>query len=300
MRKFIWQEIKHRADGSWPQILSSLAGLDDKQLRNKHGPCPNCGGTDRYRFDDKQGSGSYICGQCGAGDGIDLYVKCSGMAFGDCVDAIGDYLMLDAGDQKRVYVKPKEIKKIVSTRKNDFVDKEKATMWIGLSRYELMSGYHARNRIKGQILITSDAEIVWPITRAGAVVNALVLVTPSFIYAAGGMTNGGYHRINENQGKSIFFCVNIIDAHLTAQFTGCECVCVFEYANLDDGVDQYCEDIKTDKKIYMSINNNENDLMLAESAGLEVILPIDSPDIRTSSGFHKKLFNPTEVLDNGI
>ena len=26
----------------------------------KHGPCPMCGSSDRYRFDDKGGSGSYL------------------------------------------------------------------------------------------------------------------------------------------------------------------------------------------------------------------------------------------------
>lgn len=31
-----------------------------------------CGGKDRFRFDDKDGSGSFICNQCGAGYGIDL------------------------------------------------------------------------------------------------------------------------------------------------------------------------------------------------------------------------------------
>ena len=300
MSKFNWQEIKHRADGSWPQILSSLAGLNDKQLRNKHGPCPNCGGTDRYRFDDKQGTGSHFCSQCGAGDGIDLLVKCSGMQFGDAVDAIGDYLMLDASDQKRVYVAPKKINKIVSTRKNDNTDTTKAAKWMGMANYEPMSGYHARHRIKSQLWITFDREIVWTIYRAGGVVNAFIKCADSEFYAAGGMTNGGYHRINEDQGKSVFFCVNIIDAHLTAQFTGCECVCVFEYANLSDARLQYIEDQSPDKALFMAANNNETELMLAENDYILVILPIDSLDIATSSGFHKKLFNPTEVLDNGL
>jgi putative DNA primase/helicase len=31
-----------------------------------------CGGKDRFRFDDKGGRGTWICSQCGAGDGIEL------------------------------------------------------------------------------------------------------------------------------------------------------------------------------------------------------------------------------------
>src|SRR5690554_5454604 len=57
--------------GKWPGILSRL-GVDESFLLNRHGPCPNCGGKDRYRFSDQEGTGSYYCSQCGPGDGFDL------------------------------------------------------------------------------------------------------------------------------------------------------------------------------------------------------------------------------------
>jgi len=67
-----------RARGRWPQILNAF-GIDRKFLRNKHGPCPCCGGKDRFRFDNLQGSGSYYCNGCGAskgdGAGIPLLMK---------------------------------------------------------------------------------------------------------------------------------------------------------------------------------------------------------------------------------
>jgi putative DNA primase/helicase len=59
--------IRHDALGKWPAILTSL-GVDIGD--GKHGPCPFCGGKDRFRFDDKEGRGTWICNQCGAGDGI--------------------------------------------------------------------------------------------------------------------------------------------------------------------------------------------------------------------------------------
>jgi putative DNA primase/helicase len=68
------------ARGKWKGILLSL-GMDGKHLTGKHAPCPLCGGTDRFRFDNKDGSGSYICGQCGAGSGIDLLKAWQGWAF---------------------------------------------------------------------------------------------------------------------------------------------------------------------------------------------------------------------------
>ena len=66
-----------RARNRWREILPRL-GIDPEFLQNRHGPCPLCGGKDRYRFDDKDGTGSYICGQCGAGVGIILIKKKNG------------------------------------------------------------------------------------------------------------------------------------------------------------------------------------------------------------------------------
>ena len=63
-----------RARGRWCEILPHL-GLEARFLQNKHGPCPLCGGKDRYRFDDKDGAGTYYCSQCGPGAGIILVRK---------------------------------------------------------------------------------------------------------------------------------------------------------------------------------------------------------------------------------
>lgn len=68
------------AAGKWHGILKSF-GLSEEFLRNKHGPCPLCGGKDRWRFDDKNGTGSYYCSHCGPGNGFDLAIKYSGKDF---------------------------------------------------------------------------------------------------------------------------------------------------------------------------------------------------------------------------
>lgn len=62
------------ARGRWISILSAL-GVDDSFLRNKHGPCPFCGGKDRYRFDDKDGNGTWFCSSCGSGRGIEFVMR---------------------------------------------------------------------------------------------------------------------------------------------------------------------------------------------------------------------------------
>lgn len=74
------RKVSEIATGRWPSILMHF-GIDERFLKNKHGECPICGGKDRYRFDDKLGRGSWICNQCGAGDGFALLEKFKGWTF---------------------------------------------------------------------------------------------------------------------------------------------------------------------------------------------------------------------------
>lgn len=59
------------AKGKWRGILLE-AGVPENCLTGKHASCPMCGGADRFRFDNKEGRGTYICSKCGAGDGMKL------------------------------------------------------------------------------------------------------------------------------------------------------------------------------------------------------------------------------------
>lgn len=63
-----------RSRGRWDVILPAL-GIGPLFLRNRHGPCPLCGGRDRFRWDNREGSGSYFCGGCGPGTGFTLAQK---------------------------------------------------------------------------------------------------------------------------------------------------------------------------------------------------------------------------------
>jgi putative DNA primase/helicase len=73
-------KILETARGRWQGILPQL-GISPKLLRNRHGPCPMCGGKDRFRFDDKEGKGTWICNRCGSGDGAELVKRIRGVGF---------------------------------------------------------------------------------------------------------------------------------------------------------------------------------------------------------------------------
>ena len=55
------------ADGRWPDILRSLAGLTDEQLnpKGKERACPHCEGNTRYRWISDDGPGQWFCSHCG-------------------------------------------------------------------------------------------------------------------------------------------------------------------------------------------------------------------------------------------
>ena len=87
------------AQGRWPDLLAALAGLTPEQLTDTHQPCPLCGGTDRYRFDDRDGSGSWFCNQCGGknqsgggGTGMDMLMRRNGWSFAEAASRIEQHL----------------------------------------------------------------------------------------------------------------------------------------------------------------------------------------------------------------
>jgi putative DNA primase/helicase len=73
-------DVREAATGRWPGILVAL-GVDSSFLTDKHKPCPVCGGENRFRFDDKDGRGTYFCSHCGAGDGFSLLMNLKGWDF---------------------------------------------------------------------------------------------------------------------------------------------------------------------------------------------------------------------------
>jgi phage/plasmid primase-like uncharacterized protein len=88
------QQIKDAARGQWLAILPS-AGIPSESLDGKHGPCPKCGGTDRFRaFDDVAETGGVICNQCGKdlGDGLAAVQWITGGTFPEALQFVAGYL----------------------------------------------------------------------------------------------------------------------------------------------------------------------------------------------------------------
>ena len=100
--------------GRWREILPAI-GLDTKFLTKKQGPCPMCGGEDRYTFSDRNGDGDYLCRQCGAGKGLRLVQAFKGWDFKTAaheVDQIIGNLPKDAPRTRPPLPKPVSIREL--------------------------------------------------------------------------------------------------------------------------------------------------------------------------------------------
>lgn len=84
--------LRDRAQGRWKSLLGTF-GVDHRHLTGKHGPCPICRqGRDRFRFDDRDGRGTWICSTCGAGDGFALLMKIKGWDFKEVADNVEQHV----------------------------------------------------------------------------------------------------------------------------------------------------------------------------------------------------------------
>ncbi|AGH74713.1 hypothetical protein ETAC_12960 [Edwardsiella piscicida C07-087] len=87
------RQVTHEAAGQWPFVLAGVH-INVPDSPRKHTACPACGGTDRFRFDDN-GRGSFICNQCGAGDGLDLIKKVNNCDTTEAAQLAADVLGID-------------------------------------------------------------------------------------------------------------------------------------------------------------------------------------------------------------
>jgi putative DNA primase/helicase len=80
-------QIKKDVIGKWLGIYQQL-GIEVPADPKKHGACPLCGpgnNAHRFRCDNNEGTGRWICSQCGSGDGWSLVMLKYGWSFMDAV-----------------------------------------------------------------------------------------------------------------------------------------------------------------------------------------------------------------------
>ncbi|MHB8408287.1 MAG: DUF7146 domain-containing protein [Acidiferrobacterales bacterium] len=127
-------DIKDAARGQWPDILMRL-GIPAEYLRNRHGPCPGCGGTDRFRFDDRE-EGRFFCSQGGgdalSGDGLTLLGHVHGWTFSQTANAVAGTLGMTEGNSSAppARIRPRPVPAAKSPERTQDVQAKLHALWV--------------------------------------------------------------------------------------------------------------------------------------------------------------------------
>lgn len=138
------RKTKDAAKGQWRGILAEL-GIPEKHLNGKHHPCPLCGGEDRFRFDNSEGRGTWICNACGAGDGMALAMRLTGKPYPEMAAHVDKMLgnlkfqpdapKVDLSEEQRRSMLREVALKTVRVKPGDLVDIYLHARGIGDSAY---------------------------------------------------------------------------------------------------------------------------------------------------------------------
>lgn len=202
------REVKLKANGQWQGILSAV-GADVPV--NTHTACPACGGKDRFRFDDKNGNGTFICNQCGAGDGLDLVQRVLGVGVTEAAKEVAGIIGIDTRSdhqpaRERTPVSAQqESHKAAQQQKEagDAAEKQKRFT----ARYNSLlpqvqqgeSVYLAGKGLTGFMLpLLPDGSILIPLVNAACTVTGAQTIKP----------DGGKRLLTDSTKKGSYYPVN--------------------------------------------------------------------------------------------
>ncbi|MGL6352500.1 toprim domain-containing protein [Aeromonas veronii] len=242
-------DVVAAASGHWPDLLAAV-GIDIPR-RGKHGPCPACcDGKDRFRLDDKEGRGTFICNQCGAGDGLDLVCKVMGKTPKEAAELIAPLVGLSDGGLDpavREQVHQQQQARAAQEQKHAEQQRRKAVRRassIIADTKQGMSPYLERKALSGLLMpLTQRVIVVGELTyqpgslvvtlwdETGALVNVqLINAEGEKRYLPGGQKAGAFHRID---GGELVAVVEGYASGLSVQAaTGSTVYCAMDAGNL--------------------------------------------------------------------
>ncbi|WOZ76602.1 DUF927 domain-containing protein [Kosakonia sacchari] len=172
--------VASAARGRWPHILSAL-GIDIP-AGHRHGACPKCGGSDRFRLDDKEGRGTWFCNQCGNGDGLDLVRLVTGKGVKEASGMVAGTLSLAEVSQQPVKPARKEAARQANGRARFHQLMKKSRQ--GESRYLSDRGLygHAFNLSEQPVTVAGTVfpagSLLLPLTDSDGVITGGQLISP--------------------------------------------------------------------------------------------------------------------------
>jgi putative DNA primase/helicase len=218
------KDIAIIANGRWESTLNSLGVILPEN--KKHGACPICGGKDRFRFDDKEGRGTFYCNQCGSGDGFTLASKALSLSMKDTANLINNIV----GGNKPL----PPIKEPITDYKKA---SEKAVYIYNQTLPVTEHPYLTRKGIKAHynIRVSLKGDLVLPIFH-GEQLSSLQFISPdgNKRMLGGGRVKGGFDYIGEQKSGDnlVLLCEGYATAYTLYECTGYPVAYCFNANNL--------------------------------------------------------------------
>ena len=165
--------------GQWRTVLDNYGAK--LPSGRKHGACPVCGGKDRFRFDDKNGLGTWFCSQCEPSSGGGL--KLLSMYIGKSTMETAKELI---GDDMRMSVAPKRIHAVNydEVRAANIEQAKKGAKLLMGSAKTASHEYMDKKGLTGEWLVNGDPMM----SRDGVTQPGELLLVPVYKSNAAGVT----------------------------------------------------------------------------------------------------------------
>uniref|UniRef100_A0AB39AC51 DNA primase n=2 Tax=unclassified Caudoviricetes TaxID=2788787 RepID=A0AB39AC51_9CAUD len=212
-------DVLSAMSGKWEHALYELCGWDRNSFNTrKHGPCPVCGGKDRFRWGMNKSlakdKGMGWCNNCGSHDGIWWFSEARKERMGDAINTLGEWLGGMTVEQKN-HVAEQSRKMIRSVVRPS----------VRIS-HDIADEILNRNANRDDVYYFGVHELVDGVPEIRPCNVARISRDGKFLFAAGSiykdgitsMTWGAVSRINVKNDGFIYLCEEPLDA---IEIAGC-------------------------------------------------------------------------------
>lgn len=301
-------EVIPKMAGLWKSFYAKELGWNDRHLSKKHGPCPYCFGTDRFRFTDEigseKGNGAAVCSKCGSDSGIGWVMKCTGLSFADSVNLLGDWLNLipievivkankQASRTQRYKIGAQvDHKKVLEVmERTQRVESSPLTTYEGI--YDEF-GFDVGIAKDGSMIHAIPCSMVYENGLGDEFCNVMFIDEDSNVkFLAGDYTRDSVSVIGSKQDDSYTYVVdNYIDGiHVHLATGGREVFVAFSCYNMEMVIHR-----DKSRKFRIACRDSDSDILaVADDRGVDVVVPNDGESFKT--GIRKKVYKANDLLN---
>lgn len=227
------EDIIREAAGLWPQILCALTDIDQNIFNPKREhPCPLCGGKTRFRY-TKKTDAPFFCNNCGARNGLNLYIDYVGCSFAEALEDIGNHLNLIPVERReaarREFIESSQFPDWYNYDMKHYL-KLKEQAYGGPSPWQRVSGLSMLN-----ILTNGESALIPLLNELGKPCDFIVIDIDGNWQTSGGNTSvppGFYSTFGGTPGKRTYITVNPYYAAHASVFTQRQVICCYEVENI--------------------------------------------------------------------